>query len=112
MAGWVRQKRDNFFIDLHWKGERLKLYSTKDGDPFYSERQANRILEKIRSEIDSGEFNPKNYSKRELKALRLEHYVTAWLQRQGTPASRRDFPWLFPGNAFRGAQLPDPSLGE
>jgi integrase len=82
MRGKVRRKRDNFFIDLYWKGERLKLYSTKEGDPFYSERQANRILEKINAEIDADEFNPKNYSKRELKALRLDAYATAWLGRQ------------------------------
>ena len=82
MAGKVRRNRENFYIDLHWKGERIRLFSDKEGSPLYSERQANRLLERIRSEIDAGEFNPKNYIQRELKALRLGNYVTAWLRRQ------------------------------
>jgi integrase len=82
MSGKVRHNRENFFIDLYWKGERIKLYSDKEGSPLYSERQANRLLERIRSEIDADEFNPKNYIKRELKALRLDTYVTVWLGRQ------------------------------
>lgn len=82
MIGKVRRSRDNFLIDLHWKGERIRLCSDRDGNPFYSERQANRILERVNSEIDSGEFNPKNYVRRELKALRLDTYATAWLGRQ------------------------------
>lgn len=82
MAGKVRKNRENFYIDLHFRGERLKLYSDKEGVPYFSERHAARILERIRSEIDADEFNPKNYIKREIKALRLENYVVAWLGRQ------------------------------
>jgi len=82
MAGKVRRNRENFYIDLHWKGERVKLYSDRDGNPLYSERQANRLLERIRSEIDGDEFNPKNYIRRELKALRIDTYTAAWLERQ------------------------------
>ena len=82
MRGSVRQNRDKFLIDISWQGERYRLCSGRDGSPFYSERQANRILERINSEIDSKEFNPKNYIKRELKALRLDEYALAWLRRQ------------------------------
>jgi len=82
MAGKVRQNRKNWYVDLPWKGERIRLFSDKEGSPLYSERQANRLLERIRSEIDAGEFNSKNYVQRELKALRLGNYVTAWLRRQ------------------------------
>ena len=82
MAGKIRRNRENFYIDLHYEGQRIKLYSDKDGSPIYSERQAARLLERIRSEIDSGEFNPKNYIKRELKALQLDTYALAWLERQ------------------------------
>ena len=82
MSGSVRRQRDNFFIDLTWRSERLRLFSDREGNPFFSERQANRVLERIRSEIDGKEFNPKNYIGRELKALRLESYALAWLERQ------------------------------
>lgn len=82
MKGTVRRSRDKFFIDLRWQGERLRLFSDRDGNPLYARRQADRLLERIRSEIDYGEFNPKNYIKRELKALRVDGYATAWLRRQ------------------------------
>jgi integrase len=84
MSGSVRQNRgrDNFFIDLTWKGERLRLFCGLDGNPLYSKRQADRLLERIRSEIENDSFNPKNYIKRELKALRLDGYAATWLWRQ------------------------------
>ena len=82
MAGKVRRNRENWYIDLPWKGVRVRLFSDKEGNPLYSERQANRLLERIRSEIDSEDFNPQNYIRRELKALRLDTYATAWLGRQ------------------------------
>jgi integrase len=82
MDGHVRRNRQNWYIDLHWKGERLRLFSDRDGNPLFSERQANRLLEKIRSEIDYDDFDPKNYIKRELKGLRWDNYLDAWVERQ------------------------------
>ena len=61
MVGKVRRNRENFYIDLHWKGERHRLFTDRNGNPFYSERQADRILERINSEIDYEDFDPKNW---------------------------------------------------
>ena len=82
MVGKVRRNRENFYIDLHWKGERIRLFTDREGNPFYSERQAKRILERINSEIDYDDFDPKNYVKRELKGLRWDNYLDAWIVRQ------------------------------
>jgi integrase len=87
MSGTVRQNRKNWYIDLHWKGERIRLFSDRDGNPLYSRRQAERLLERIRSEIDYQDFDPKNYVKRELKGLRWDNYLDAWIERQ---AARRE----------------------
>ena len=87
MVGKVRRNRENFYIDLHWKGERHRLFTDRNGNPFYSERQADRILERINSEIDYEDFDPKNYVKRELKGLRWDNYLDAWIVRQ---AARRE----------------------
>ena len=83
MTGKVRRNRDNFYIDLHWKGERIKLYSDKEGYPLDSGKRADRLLAHIRYEIDHGLFDPKNYVKRELKGLRWDNYLDAWIERQG-----------------------------
>lgn len=82
MKGKIRRNRANFYIDLHWEGERFRLYSDKDGEPLDSERRADRLLSHIRYEIDHGTFNPSDYSKQPRTALRFENYMAAWLLRQ------------------------------
>ena len=82
MSGTVRQNRKNWYIDLHFKGERIKLYSDKEGYPLDSEKRADRLLAHIRYELDHGLFDPKNYVKRELKGLRWDNYLDAWILRQ------------------------------
>ncbi len=83
MAGKVRKKRKNHCIDLHWQGQRHYIYSDKDGVAFgESRRHAERMLAHINYEIDHGLFDPKNYVKRELKALVWPNYLDAWVGRQ------------------------------
>jgi integrase len=90
MAGKVRRSRENFYIDLHWKGERVRLFSDKEGYPLDSEKRADRLLAHIRYEIDHGLFDPKNYVKRELRGLLWANYLDAWVERQGTRQEARE----------------------
>jgi integrase len=82
MNGSVRQDRNSFFVDIRWQGERCRIFSDKDGTPLDSKRRADRLLSHIRYEIDHGLFDPKNYVKRELKALLFVNHVDSWLRRQ------------------------------
>lgn len=82
MIGKVRRNRENFYIDLSWKGERIRLFTNKNGDPFYSEREAERYLERLNSEIDTKDFDPRRYVKREIKGLQWPNYLDAWVERQ------------------------------
>jgi integrase len=82
MNGSVRQDRNSFFVDIRWQGERCRIFSDKDGTPLDSKRRADRLLSHIRYEIDHGLFDPKNYVKRELKALLFVNHVESWLGRQ------------------------------
>ena len=95
MTGKIRRNRENFYIDLlyidlHWKGERILPFSDRDGNPLYSERQAQRPLERIRSEIDSNDLDPKNYVKRELKALACRIMWTPGLNARWPGGGRRN----------------------
>ncbi len=83
MNGSVRQDRNSFFVDIRWQGERCRIFSDKDGAPLDSKRRADRLLAHSRYEIDHGLFDPKNYVKRELKALLFSNHVESWLGRQG-----------------------------
>jgi integrase len=82
MKGKIRQSRKNWCIDLYHNGERIRLYSDKEGYPLDSRNRAERLLGHIRYEIDHGLFEPKNYIKRELKALSWPNYLNAWIERQ------------------------------
>ena len=82
MSGSVRQNRQNFYVDLCFKGERVRLFSDKEGYPLDSQKRADRLLAHIRYELDHGLFDPKNYVKRELKGLRWDNYLDAWIERQ------------------------------
>lgn len=82
MKGTVRKKGRNFYVDLHWRGERVRIFTDKDGYSLDSERRAERLLAHIQYEIDHGLFDPKNYVKRELKGLLWPNYLDAWVVRQ------------------------------
>lgn len=82
MNGHVRQKRDSWFVDLHWNGERIKLYSDREGYTLDSKKRAERLLSHIQYEIDHGLFDPKHYIKRAIKGLLWANYVEAWVERQ------------------------------
>ena len=71
-----------YFLDVPWKGERLKIYSGKDDHPLAHWEGAQRLLEAIRHEIDTGKFDPKDYQARELKSLRFDNYAQEWLHRR------------------------------
>ncbi|MGC2433217.1 MAG: tyrosine-type recombinase/integrase [Desulfobaccales bacterium] len=71
-----------YFLDVPWKGDRLKIYTGKDGHPLAHWEGAQRLLEAIRHEIDQEKFDPKEYQARELKSLRFDNYALAWLERR------------------------------
>jgi len=71
-----------YFLDVPWKGERLKIYTGKDGHPLAHWEGAQRLLEAIRHEIDTGRFDPREYQTRELKSLRFDNYAQEWLRRR------------------------------
>jgi len=77
-----------YYLDLYWNGK-IKLYSDQDGYSLASWEQASRFLDHIRYQIDRARksqgkvvFDPKDYVKRDLKALRCENYFQAWFERR------------------------------
>jgi integrase len=69
-------------VDLHWNGERIRLYSDKEGYALDSKKRAERLLSHIQYEIDHQLFDPRNYVKRQLQALLFVNYAESWLQRR------------------------------
>ncbi len=48
---------------MSWSGEKIFVNKYLDGTPLYSKGQADRVLERIRSEIDQGLFDPQVWGK-------------------------------------------------
>ncbi len=55
--------RKHWRVWYPWKGRVLYFSRYLDGSPLYDERQATRVLEKIRGEVDQGSFDPANWGK-------------------------------------------------
>jgi integrase len=69
-----------YVVDIHWRGQRLRIYSDRDGHPLDSYRRAVRLIEGIRHQIDEHRFDPSYYIKTSIKAYRFDNYLTVWLK--------------------------------
>jgi integrase len=78
-----------YFVDFPWKGQRIKLYTGKDGHPLDSWERAFRLLTAMRNEIDLGKFDPKDYVAREIRSLFFENYILVWLARRERECQRQ-----------------------
>ncbi len=54
------------FVDLHWKGERIRIFCNKAGEPLEGYKQAETVAKTIEYEIEHYSFNPEMYIKAEL----------------------------------------------
>ncbi len=80
-----------FYLVLYSKelGKHMKLYSDSRGTPFSSYEQVNRILTKIRAEIDAGSFDPSRYVPMKLRPLQVTNYAKKWLKDRETEVEKR-----------------------
>ena len=77
-GGIYQQKgRSTWRIWFPWKGRKIYINKYLDGTPLYHPVQAQRVLEKLRSEVDQGIFDPANWGKD--RSLLIEN---AWRQYQ------------------------------
>jgi len=71
--------------ELH---KHVSIFSDSRGNVFSSYEQANRILTKIRAEIDAGTFDVTRYVAEKVKPLRFENWADAWLSAKETEVAR------------------------
>jgi integrase len=51
------------YVDLPWKGQRIRIYSDKTGQVLDTYDRANTVLKTIRAEIENHSFDPQRYLK-------------------------------------------------
>ncbi len=54
---------NKLYVDLPWKGQRIRIYSDKTGQVLDTYDRANTVLKAIRSEIEAHTFDPQKYIK-------------------------------------------------
>jgi len=68
-----------FFIDLSWKGRRIRVYSFKDGQPLSSWELAQRARQLIEHELESKTFDPTRWVKSDVKKFLFENLAVQYL---------------------------------
>ena len=71
---------------ISWKGEKIYINQYLDRTPLYSEAQAKRVLERLRSEIDQGIFDPATWGKD--KALLFNSAWNLYIEQSEVSSSR------------------------
>jgi len=66
-----------YFVQIYWRNKRYKIYNYNN-DPIYHEKTAEKLLNKIRAEIDDGIFQPKSYFPE--SPLSISKYALQWLK--------------------------------
>ncbi len=66
-----------WYIQIYWEGKRYKIWKY-NGDPIWHKKTAEKLLSKIRAEIDEGTFQPRSYFPD--NPLSLSEYSKQWLQ--------------------------------
>jgi len=77
-----RRPRRGIYIDLYWgkPSTRRKIYADRFGDKFTAPEQAFRTLTRIRGEIDSKTFDPRQYEAKRQFSLLLKSWAPRWLK--------------------------------
>jgi len=74
-----------YIRDLH---KHVNICSDSRGIAFSSYEQADRILTKIRAEIDAGTFDVTRYISQKLKPLKFSNWSKAWLEKKEIEAKK------------------------
>ena len=78
-----------YYLDLWWKGERHRIFTGRDNFPLDSWDRAYRLLTTIRESIDRGQFDPRDFVRKEIKYLVFENYALTWLERRQHECERQ-----------------------
>lgn len=70
-------KSKRWFISVYWQKKQFTIWRY-NGDPIWHEKTADKLLGKIRGEVDDGTFNPRAYQPD--SPLSIKQYSEQWLR--------------------------------
>jgi integrase len=78
-----------YSLDLWWKGERHRIFTRRENYSLDSWDRAYRLLTTIREIIDRGQFDPRDFVRKEIKHLVFGNYGLTWLGRRQQECERQ-----------------------
>lgn len=88
------QRPRTYYIYLHWKGDH-KIVQDKKGLQLRSYMQTNRLLERIRSEIDAGTFDINEYKQKTRRQFDARRLIRKWykgkVKKHLAPTTLKDY---------------------
>jgi len=75
-----RSKPERLFVSLSWQGKLVRVYSDKQGNPLTDFRQAQRVLQLIAHELETGEFDPTRWVRSEAEKFLFKNLAQEYLQ--------------------------------
>ena len=97
MGGSIQydKRSRRFYIDVYWDKQHHKIWSNPNtGEKFYDKRQANKLLGRIQTEVDEGDFHPR-YWKPDSPMI-VKEYYKEWLESVDvSDKTRRDYRGYF-----------------
>lgn len=73
------KKAKRWFIQIYWEGEKHRFWKhPQTGEPFWAKQSAEKQLNRIRTEVDEGYFNPKHWKADSPMSTRM--YALEWLE--------------------------------
>jgi hypothetical protein len=68
------------FIDIGWKGKRLRIFSDKQGQVLDSYQRASNILGSINTEIENHRFDPARYVLADQRRFVFDNLIKSWTE--------------------------------
>ncbi|MFC1489242.1 tyrosine-type recombinase/integrase [Thermodesulfobacteriota bacterium] len=73
------KKAQRWCVAIYWEGKRYRIWRHPlTGEPFWARRSAEKQLNRIRTEVDEGYFNPKHWMPDSPMSTRV--YALEWLE--------------------------------
>lgn len=69
-----------FYIDLHWNGERIRLFSDRTGQALDSYERAKILLSHINTEIKNFIFDPSKYVRSEIERFWVSNLIDKFVE--------------------------------
>jgi hypothetical protein len=69
-----------FFVDLFYKGQRIRVFSDKQGQPIDTYQRASDLLSHINYEIRNYSFDPTKYVKQQLEKFYVANLLEKFLE--------------------------------